>query len=864
MQHPDEQLAKGRPAMEPAVGTPRVGAQRGSTGPEAPATREPEPDRTATAVGRLAGTVERLRRELDQAQADSAGRAVLEMAVGVLVERLHCGPTEAARQLEGLAEQAGVTTLALAADLLNQAASDQISALAREFVAGAVTRSDGAARTDEAARTDGAAGTGGAVRPVRAGVGAGAAARSADPVALRLRSTEADTIAGGDAATAARSMLEHALRPLGVAAVAIWAAHPDLSLSLAGSAGFQPEEARRWRHVPPGVPTPARRALDERTAIGYHMLADASLPSIGQHDVRGGRLAVPAGVGGRLIGVLEICWREGLPEQSQPLQRQFEALAEVAAATLESWEPREFPAADLADARFDELRQLTDGLFDPCLVLRVAPEDGEVPPRFLVRHVNPSFVDFAGRPTSAIVGTRLLEAYPLAAEPGGLAEKVEHVFATGEPFRTPDMRLAALVDGVPLTTRAQVSISRHGPHLVVVWRLDDGTPRVARLLQHAQRLGRIGGFEENLRTRQIVWNDSLYELHGLPPTAQPISIDQLAEHAHPDDRHTIGRFLRTLLHHRRPASTAFRLQRPDGVTRHIRVVAEPVRDPQSRLRLVRGAYQDISAQHWTEVALAATRDQLAQSEQQAAERSRLALQLQHAIMPPARGPLDLHDLHVAVRYRPAEKDHLVGGDWYDALALPTGDVLLCVGDVAGHGIEAATGMVALRNALRGLAATGAGPGQLLSWLNSVTHHLTDNVTATAVCGLYEPATRRLRWARAGHPPPVLLRDGRARTLPQVGGILLGALDQADYEEDEFVLETGDTLVMYTDGLIERRDESLQASLTNLTALTERAHRDAGVGANGLEGHLDHLLQYSSADTDDDTCLVGVAVRRPDS
>ncbi|MFF4383573.1 SpoIIE family protein phosphatase [Kitasatospora sp. NPDC001547] len=825
MHQPPEQSAAGqRPSTGPTAGDAGAGPPGVPATPGAPPARQSE--REATAVGRLAGTVERLRLELDRAEAHAAGRAVVEMAVGVLVERLRCGPTEAARQLESLAERSGTSTLAFAADLVNQSAADEISALARGFVAGAAEPS--------------------------------ADAPPAEPVSVRLRSTEADALAG-DAAAAARSMLEHALRPLGAAAVAIWAAHPDLSLSLAGSAGFPEEEASRWRHVPPGVPTPARRALDERSAVGYPTLADASLPSIGQHEVRGGRLAVPAGTGGRLIGVLEICWHDALPEQSQSLQRQFEALAQLAAATLETWSGQEPPGPEPDDRQFGELRQLVDGLLDPCLVLRLSPDDDHLP-RFLIRHVNPAFVDFAGRPTGAIVGTRLLEAYPLAAEPGGLAEKVEHVFATGEPFRTHDMHLAALVDGVPLTTRAQVSISRHGTHLAVVWRLGDGTPRVARLLQHAQRLGRIGGFEENLGTRQIAWNETLFELHGLPPGASPIPLDQLAEHAHPDDRHTIGRFLRTLLHHRRPASTAFRLLRPDGVTRHIRVVAEPVPAPDSSPHIVRGAYQDISAQHWTEVALAATRDQLAQSEQQAAERSRLALQLQHAIMPPARGPLDLHDLHVAVRYRPAEKDHLVGGDWYDALTLPSGDVMLCVGDVSGHGIEAATGMVALRNALRGLAATGAGPAQLLSWLNSVTHHLTDNVTATAVCGLYEPGSGRLRWARAGHPPPVLLRGGRAAALPQLGGILLGALDQADYEEGEFVLEAGDTLVMYTDGLIERRDESLQASLTNLTGLVEQAHRGAAAGVDGLQDQLDHLLRYSSADTDDDTCLVGVAVR----
>ncbi|MEV7416226.1 SpoIIE family protein phosphatase [Streptomyces sp. NPDC089919] len=787
---------------------------------------ERDADDGATAVGRLASTVERLQRELEQAHADAAGRTLVEMAVGVLIERLRCGPTEAGAQLATLAQQAGVPVLELAADLVNQVAADTISEAAREFIAAQATP-------------------------------------AAESVGLRLRNAEAHTLVAADTEAAARSMLDHALRPLGAVAVAVWAAHPDQSLSLAGSAGFSDHEARRWRHVPPGVSTPARRALDERAQVEYPNLAGAGLPSIGQHEIGGGRLAVPAGIGGRLTGVLEICWPDEPPARSQPLERQFEALAELAAATLETWADNGSPTPGAPDAQLEGLRQLTDGLADPCLILHVAPDSTELPLQFTIGHVNPSFVDFAGRPGSAVLGARLLEAYPLAAESGGLLEKVEHVFVTGEPFRTPNMTLTAVVDGVPLSARARVSISRHGGYLVVVWRLADGTPRVARLLQHAQRLGRIGGFEENLLTRQTGWNETIYELYGLPLSAAPVPLDGLADHAHPDDRPAIGRFLRTLLHHRRPASTAFRLQRPDGVARHIRIVAEPVPDADGRLGVVRGAYQDISAQHWTEVALAATRDQLAQTEQQAVERSRLVLQLQHAIMPPAVGPQDLHDLRVAVRYRPAEKEHLVGGDWYDTLTLPSGAVLLCVGDVAGHGIEAATGMVALRNALRGLAATGAGPAQLLTWLNSITHHLTESLTATAACGLYDPATRRLRWARAGHPPPVLLRNGRAENLPQLGGILLGVLDQAEYDEDEVVLEPGDTLVMYTDGLIERRDQSLQTSLANLLALTEQAGGDAGGGPGALEAHLDHLLRYSASDTDDDTCLVGISVAAAD-
>ncbi|GGV51666.1 transcription antitermination regulator [Kitasatospora herbaricolor] len=772
----------------------------------------------AGVVGRLTSTVERLSRELAQARAEADGRALVELAKGILVERLGYGPADASRQLEDLAAQSNVSVLELAADLVNQASHDRIADVARDFVATAAEPSLG----------------------------------------LRLRSAETGMLIADDVQAVAQSVLEHALRPLGAQAVAIWSANADQSLTLAGSAGFGEQEARLWRHVPPGVPTPARRALTERAATAYDSPDAARLPSIGQRDITGGRLAVPAGVGGRITGVLEICWPNGLPPQSQSLQRQFETLAELCATALESR-----PAGDTDPAaapQTAELLELIHGLPDPCMVLQPVFDTAHLPTDYLIKHVNPRFVDFAGRPRTAILGARLMEAYPLAAESGGLFEKIEHVLATGEPFRSPAMHLAALVDGVPLATEAAVNISRHGTQVVVHWRTMDGTARVASLLQHAQRLGRIGGFEQNLRSGEIAWNDTLFDLYGLAHTADPISIEHLAAHAHADDEHTIGRFLRTLLHHQRPASTAFRLKRADGIARHIRVVAEPVLNQDGRLTAIRGAYQDVSSQHWTEVALAATRDQLAQTEQQSAERSRLALQLQHAIMPPSRGPLELHDLRVAVRYRPAEKEHLVGGDWYDTVDLPSGHVLLCVGDVAGHGIDAATGMVALRNALRGLAATGAGPAQLLSWLNSVTHHLTENVTATAVCALYEPGTRLLRWARAGHLPPLLLRDESAIHLTPISGILLGALDQADYEEGEIELQSGDTLMLYTDGLIERKDRSLQASLDHLR-ITAQAHAPSRSDAVAeLEHRLDHLLRHSSADTDDDTCLIGITVQ----
>lgn len=127
--------------------------------------------------------------------------------------------------------------------------------------------------------------------------------------------------------------------------------------------------------------------------------------------------------------------------------------------------------------------------------------------------------------------------------------------------------------------------------------------------------------------------------------------------------------------------------------------------------------------------MSAAQDQLAITSLEAAERNKLMLQLQQVIMPPAHPTIDAFGLRIAVRYLPAAQEELVGG-------------------MTGHGIQGATGMVALRNALRGLAATGAGPAQLLQWLNLMAHNLTDNIIATAICGLYDPQTRVLRWARA--------------------------------------------------------------------------------------------------------------------
>ncbi|GAA2978393.1 SpoIIE family protein phosphatase [Actinokineospora diospyrosa] len=773
--------------------------------------------RGADAVGRLAATVDRLRAQVRHTQATADGRAVVELATGILVERLRCGPAEAAAQLAALAGQAGRPQVELAAEIVDEAAGDGLSDAARGHLDGVVAAGD-------LDTVDGS-------------------------VAVRLRTAESGVLAADDTQAVAVSLMENALAALGAVGVAVWQAGGDLSLTLAGCAGFAADEGGRWRYVPPGVDVPARRALSTRDVEWVSSLSAAGIASIGQRGAPdGARAAVPAVAGGRVVGVLEVCWPGPVSQLAPRVWRQLDALARLCAHTLDA------PGTVVAEVdrgEVAELADLADGLRDPALVLRPDRDALGRLADFRIVHANPRFNDLGGRPREEVVGAPLLEVYPLAAAESGLFALVERVYATGEPVRADRVDFTAVVGQVPAAAALGIGISRVGDAVFLVWHIEDEATRLANLLRHAQRLGRIGGFEEDLATGEIAWNSELFELYGLPAGARPVPLERLARYAHPDDAVVIGRFLRTLLHHQRPASTAFRLLRPDGVARHIRVIAEPVPGPAAA---VRGAYQDISAQHWTEVALAATREQLAHSEQQSVERNRLALQLQHAIMPPAQNTLQTQHLDVAVRYRPAEKDHLVGGDWYDAVVLPSSQILLCVGDIAGHGIEAATSMVVLRNALRGLSATGAGPAQLLTWLNLVTRHLTDHVTATAVCALFNPADRTLRWARAGHLPPVLIKDTHATTLPLIQGPLLGGLANPVYEESHLHIAEADTLLLYTDGLIERKDRTVEQSLSRLLSTAAREN-------STLDQHLDHLLLHSNSDTDDDTCIVGFQLRR---
>jgi serine phosphatase RsbU (regulator of sigma subunit) len=251
--------------------------------------------------------------------------------------------------------------------------------------------------------------------------------------------------------------------------------------------------------------------------------------------------------------------------------------------------------------------------------------------------------------------------------------------------------------------------------------------------------------------------------------------------------------------------------------------------------------------------LAEARDLLADSEQRAAESRELALGLQRAIMPSGVSLVAAAGVDVSARCCPAKRDDLVAGDWYDAFQLPGGDSLFVVGDIAGHGVEAVAGMVAVRNALRGLVVTGAEPGELIGKLNYAACLFGEGMTGTVICGRYARRSGVLRWARAGHLPPVLVRGGTATIQPMPEGMLLGVEIDAKYEQFFLQLRSEDTLLFYTDGLIERRAACISDGLAEFAAAAAPAAPD-------LDTHVARILASAASDTGDDACLLAVRVR----
>ena len=227
----------------------------------------------------------------------------------------------------------------------------------------------------------------------------------------------------------------------------------------------------------------------------------------------------------------------------------------------------------------------------------------------------------------------------------------------------------------------------------------------------------------------------------------------------------------------------------------------------------------------------------------------IAETLQRSVLPASLPRVD--GVELAARYLPGTAELDVGGDWFDAIALPDERLGLVVGDVVGKGVLAAASMGQLRNALRAFSVERLKPSSALARLNRLAEEALDTTFATVVYAVLDPATMTCRFSSAGHPPPaVVYPDGRVELLEEGRGLPLGAGIETKFRQATIELPAGALLVLYSDGLVERRRRSIDEGLDALRAALLEAPRDP-------ERMLEHVLEtvVGSAERGDDIALL---------
>jgi PAS domain S-box-containing protein len=250
--------------------------------------------------------------------------------------------------------------------------------------------------------------------------------------------------------------------------------------------------------------------------------------------------------------------------------------------------------------------------------------------------------------------------------------------------------------------------------------------------------------------------------------------------------------------------------------------------------------------------LAADRAAVAIQRARAHQRDRaIAEELQRSLLPAALP--ELRGAVTAARYYPGEAGERVGGDWYDAVRQDDDRLLLVIGDVAGHGIGAATEMGQLRSALRAYALDGHAPGALLERLNVFQIGMRVPGMTTVALVRVDLRAHEATYACAGHLPPLAVEDGGAqRWLEDALGPPLGAVDGMAYRERTVALAPGTTVVLYTDGLVEQRGETLDEGLARL----RRALADPPEAMDALcDRIVERTLAIDPTEVDDDVTLL---------
>lgn len=667
-------------------------------------------------------------------------------------------------------------------------------------------------------------------------------------VAATQRSSEraarlADVAVALSVANSAEDVSSVVLRQ-GVAALAASGAGVVLAgagehLTVTGTVGYAADVVEKLRREPPDADLPAAHALrtGEPVWLESPEERDARFPALrGLEGDTVSMCAVPLVIGDHPVGALRFSFSTARLFDDE--ERRFVlALAAQCAQALERTRLEQ-------KAQEDQFRLAIESMLDPVMICRVERDGSGAVVDLRVEYQN-----HAASTGADGVGALLSELWGSIREQG-LLQRYLDVASTGRP-----LALDSYVYVDPVRPEVggvfDLRATRIGELVFIVYR--DVAERVAReaevhrhreALAEAQRIANVGSWSWDVTTGEGEWSAQMFEICGVDPDAvtpsRAVFFDLLGEGGDGRVLEAVdaaslgdGRF-----------QLEERLVRPDGDVRDVVITGEVLTAPSGRVRATRGTLQDVTDRRFVELALRRSEERL--------RREHENVEILQAAILPAELPAIPGTVLVA-RYLAASEHADVGGDFYDAFILADGRVLVTVGDVAGKGIAAAEAVGQLRNSLRMAAIVEADPERLVIRLNELIELGFSAPFATAVIGIFDPTDGRFRWASAGHLP---LAHRHGGVVELVGGEPthppLGVSPRRLHDLHEVVVEPGAELLLFSDGLVERRGEDLGTGLNRLADSLRVAPEDPqAVATTVLDANL-------GEDRRDDVCLVVLA------
>jgi PAS domain S-box-containing protein len=364
---------------------------------------------------------------------------------------------------------------------------------------------------------------------------------------------------------------------------------------------------------------------------------------------------------------------------------------------------------------------------------------------------------------------------------------------------------------------------------------------VDQRLTLALEAAQLGTWTWSMAAGTTEWDPRLEEMHGLATGEFGGTFDDWLAALHPDDRAPCLARVEQALANPGPYMLLHRTIWKDGSVHHLECRGTVLVDNDGAPTGTTGVAIDVTEREWNKAAV-----------RQALERQNEVVRvLQQALLPAALPPVD--GTRIAARYIAAASNPAVGGDWYAVLPLPDKRLGVAIGDVAGHGLGAVADMASARFSLRALALSEPAPELVLERLNQVVRVFEADTMITALYGVYDPAASTWTYSTAGHCPVVVRRpNGTTELLDAPCDPPLGVAQT--FRRYTAQIERGSTLVLYTDGLIERRGEMITVGLDRL----QEACASGPAGPDDLSDHLaDVMLRGGS--TEDDVAIVVVAV-----